>query len=98
MENEKILKNKDVIQFGIIVFLLLFILMRSCSTSNTLSRVENQIQYMDSVSKATPPVTKQEVDGVVSQRLYDFLIFEDDLDKKKTSLSDIKIKIQKNEK
>lgn len=82
----------------VLVVIMIIIMMRGCTTASNISKMEKQMQSMDSVLKSTTPVTKQEIDGVVSQRLYDFLIFEDDLDKKKTSLSDIKIKIQKNEK
>lgn len=80
----------------IVIALLLVLFFRSCSTNNAINKLAKEVQLNDSASVANAAPTKQEIDRIVSERLYDFLIFEDDLDKKKTSLSDIKLKISQN--
>ena len=83
--------------FGLPLVLILCILtfFRTCSTNSTVTKIEKQIQTIDTTNST---LTKAEVDSIVKSRLYDFLIFEEDLDKGKTSLSDIRIKISSNEK
>lgn len=92
---EKIKSFSD--SFGLPIILVLCILMffRTCSTNSSVSKIEKQIQSMDTT---TSTLTKTDVDSIVKTRLYDFLIFEEDLDKGKTSLTDIRIKISSNEK
>jgi hypothetical protein len=83
--------------FGIPIILVLCILMffRSCSTGSSVTKIEKKIQQMYSTSST---LTRSEVDSIIKTRLYDFLIFEEDLDKGRTSLSDIRLKISSNEK
>jgi hypothetical protein len=60
-----------------------------------VSKIEKKVDQIESSSST---VSKQEIDSIVKTRLYDFLIFEEDLDRGKTSLSDIRLKITKDEK
>jgi hypothetical protein len=92
---EKIKKLSDAFAVPIILVLTVLMFFRSCSTSSTVAKIEKKVQQMDSTGST---VTKAEVDSIVKGRLYDFLIFEEDLDKGKTSLSNIRIKISSNEK
>lgn len=90
--------SNDRILLVCILAISVILYFKSCQTSQRISRLESRVSSVDSVVVSSKPVTKSDVDEVVSNRLYDFLIFEDDLDKKKTSLTDIKIKISKNAK
>lgn len=92
---EQIKKFSDAFALPIILVLCVLMFFRSCSTSASVAKVEKKIQSMDST---TSTLTKGDVDSIVKTRLYDFLIFEEDLDKGKTSLTDIRIKISSNEK
>jgi len=92
---EKIKQLSDAFAVPIILVLTVLMFFRSCSTSSTVAKIEKKVQQIDSAGST---VTKAEVDSIVKGRLYDFLIFEEDLDKGKTSLSDIRIKISSNEK
>lgn len=92
---EKIKAFSDSFGLPIVLVLCILTFFRTCSTSSSVTKIEKQIQSIDST---TSTLTKVEVDSIVKTRLYDFLIFEEDLDKGKTSLSDIRIKISSNEK
>lgn len=89
---------EQINRFALPVILLLTIIMffRTCSTNNAVNKIEKRVNSIDSATSST--ASKQEVDSIVKSRLYDFLIFEEDLDRGKTSLTDIKVKISNNEK
>jgi len=84
-------------KFGIPIILIVCLLtfFKSCSTGSTVAKIEKNVQSIDN---SVSTVSREEVDSIVKNRLYDFLIFEEDLDKGKTSLSDIRLKISSNEK
>lgn len=77
-----------------ILFLCMITFIRTCSITTSVKNVERKV---DNIS-LNSVLTKEQVDSVVKNRLYEFLIFEEDLDRGKTSLSDIRIKISGNEK
>lgn len=89
--------NKLVDSYGIPVILALCIIIffRTCSTSSSVAKIEKKVNQLDSASST---LSKEQVDSIIKTRLYEFLIFEEDLDRGKTSLSDIRIKITGNEK
>lgn len=92
---EKIKSFSDAFALPIVLILCVLMFFRTCSTSSSVTKIEKKIQSMDSTSST---LTKRDVDSIIKTRLYDFLIFEEDLDKGKTSLTDIRIKISSNEK
>lgn len=92
---EKIKSFSDAFALPIILVLCVIMFFKTCSTSSSVTKIEKQIQSMNST---TSTLSKRDVDSIVKSRLYDFLIFEEDLDKGRTSLSDIRIKISSNEK
>lgn len=95
---------KTILQFvekyGMLVLIVLATLtfFRTCSTSSTVNKLEKNVNSIDSTVRSGSTITDRDVDSIIKYRLYDFLIFEEDLDKGKTSLTDIKIKISANEK
>jgi 2-oxo-4-hydroxy-4-carboxy--5-ureidoimidazoline (OHCU) decarboxylase len=92
---EKINQIMESYGYPTMFVLSLIMFFRTCSTSTSVTRIEKRLESIDSSAST---VTKREVDSIVKSRLYDFLIFEEDLDKGKTSLSDIRIKISSDEK
>jgi hypothetical protein len=87
-----------------IVFALLF-LTKGC-TNNKISKLEKKYNEqsivlnakLDSLSNiASRKASKNEVRDQMELVMFDYLIYEDDLDKGKTSLSDIKKRIESND-
>ncbi len=87
-----------------LAFAFLF-LMKGC-TNNKISRLEkeykentvrleNKIDSLTSISNKK--ASAKEVRDQMELIMFDYLIYEDDLDKGKSSLSDIKNKIQSND-
>jgi hypothetical protein len=89
--------KKFIDSFGMYIVLTLCIVMlfRTCSTSSTVGKIEKKV---DQIERPSSTVSKNEVDSIVKNRLYEFLIFEEDLDRGKISLSEIRLKISKDEK
>lgn len=89
--------RKFVDSYGVLILLALCAIMffRTCSTASSVTKIEKKV---DELQNSSSTVSKSEVDSIVKTRLYDFLIFEEDLDRGKTSLSDIRLKITKDEK
>ncbi len=84
--------------FKVIVLGFLFILfVQQCSVSRKADKAYKQAKVAadvtDSLVKAGP-VTAAEVKHISQQTMFEFLIYEEDVDKGKTSLSDIKNKIE----
>lgn len=84
--------------FKVIVVGFLFILfVQQCSVSRKADKAYKQAKVAadvtDSLVKAGP-VTAAEVKHISQQTMFEFLIYEEDVDKGKTSLSDIKNKIE----
>lgn len=87
-----------------VVFLLLW-LAKGCTTNKIASLEKKYIQQTDSLKvelkeaneKISNYATKKEVRDEMERVMLDFLIYEDDLDKGKTSLSQVKDKIESND-
>jgi hypothetical protein len=75
----------------IVLVIALFTLFKSCGDSRELSKVKKELELTN--QKLEQYATKEEVEIIISKTMFDFLLYEDDLDKKKTSLSDIKNKV-----
>ena len=87
-----------------VLFLMLW-LAKGCTTTKIASLEKKYIQQTDSLkielkeanTKISEFATKKEVRDQMEKVMLDFLIYEDDLDKGKTSLSQIKDKIESND-
>lgn len=99
---EKKIQLTQRVVLAIAVFLLLSVLMVSCPTSSRSKltvveldsiRTENK-RLMDEMKlmreELTQYATEKETRAIIQEELFEFLIYEDDLDKKKTSLTDIR--------
>lgn len=88
---EKIKSNS----WAITMVLLLLVLLRQCGVNRDIDRIEKNVKNMnlviDSINKKTP--SKKEIREEMNQTMFNFLIYEDDFDKGRTSLSEIKSKI-----
>jgi hypothetical protein len=93
-----VVKLVDTYGTIILISIMMLLFFRSCSQTSAINKLTKEIEIRDSIETANAAPTKQDIDRIVSERLYDFLIFEDDLDKKKTSLSEIRLKISKDDK
>jgi hypothetical protein len=88
---EKIKSNS----WWISIVLVLVIFLRQCGVNSDVDRIEKGIKTLnisvDSLQKIS--VTKSDLEKSMNQTMFNFLIYEDDFDKGKSSLSDIKSKI-----
>lgn len=86
------------------MFFLLVGFFQQCSSNRKLSSQAEQIiklqntcdslkQAFDEASK-NKPITKQQIKDEMQLIMYDYLIYENDLDNKKISLSEIKNRIE----
>jgi hypothetical protein len=89
---EKIKANS----WGIILFLVLILNLRQCGINRDISRIDKQIKFIngsvDSLQNSC--VTREDIEKSMKQNMFNFLIYEDDFDKGKTSLSEIKSKME----
>ncbi len=93
---EKLKNNYWIVS---LVFIAIMLIMNTCQNSkmNSLQKKTDECNYklnklQDSLSKLpTKEVMKKELE----QNMYKFLIFEEDVDKKKVSLSEIQMKLEK---
>lgn len=86
---EFIKKNFTIIVL-IIVVLTFF---KSCGDSRELSKLRNEVQVLKETQ-----ATQEEIELIQNKVMFEFLLYEDDIDNKKASLSDIKNKIDEFEK
>ena len=98
--NKKNMKNLEKIKnnsWWITLVLVLFISLRQCGTNREISRIDKDLKVIrgsvDSIQGSL--VTKEDMDRTMNTTMFNFLIYEDDFDKGKTSLSEIKSKIEK---
>lgn len=78
--------------FNIIVLAIaLLTLFKSCGDSRELTKLKKELEVTN--QKMDKFATKEEVEIISNKAMFDFLIYEDDIDKKKASLSDIKNKV-----
>lgn len=107
MEAQKItpVKEKQQLRVAIIVIgvLILLNLVSTCSSNSKVKSLTKTVRHLDSTVvelKARPiPMTDSQVRDAVKDEsaeiMYKFLIYEDDLDKHKTSLSQIRSDIDR---
>ena len=87
---------------NIVIFVLVFIMFfKTCSTSNKVKELEeNSVTKTEFVERITTlnesTATKDEIRDEMEQVMFEFLIYEDDLDKGKITKSQIKQRIGKN--
>lgn len=81
----------------IVLGFLCILFVQQCSVSRKAEKAYKQAKasadITDSLVKAGP-VTAAEVKHISQQTMFEFLIYEEDVDKGRTSLSDIKNKIE----
>jgi hypothetical protein len=100
MKNYIELAKKHIWKILAIVFAILF-LSKGCtfnkinSLSNRSKSIEEKIESLE--KKIYSVSTKKEVRDEMERVMLDYLIYEDDLDKGKTSISNIKNKIESND-
>ena len=68
----------------------------TCGSSTSVSKVNKRIDSLYQIVNRLP--TQNDVKRITEQTSYKFLIYETDLDHKKTSLSDIENKLDKEQK
>lgn len=88
---EKIKENSS----WILISLMMIVFLRQCGVNRDIDRMEKGIKNLNSSidSLQRMSVTKADLEKTVNQSMFNFLIYEDDFDKGKSSLSDIKSKI-----
>jgi CII-binding regulator of phage lambda lysogenization HflD len=75
----------------IVLILSVLTLFKSCGDSREVAKLRKELETTN--QKMEKYATKEQVEIISSKTMFDFLLYEDDLDKKKTSLSDIKNKL-----
>lgn len=94
-------KIKDNFQY-IVLVLLVFVFFKQCGIEREISKIKKEevtsnkviVDKLDSINT----LTKDEMRIEMRRVMFEFLIYEDDFDKKKTSLSEIKSRIETSEK
>lgn len=83
-------KIKD--NFTIIVLcLLVIVFFRQCGVNSEINKIKKENAIIS--ANIDSMVTKEEMKKEMRQVMYEFLIYEDDFDKGKVSLSDLKNRI-----
>ena len=77
----------------IVLVLALLSLLKSCGDSRDLQKLRKEVEVVKEQS-----ASKEEIEILQNKVMFEFLIYEDDIDNKKASLSDIKNKIDELEK
>ena len=85
---QKIKDNFIIITLG----LLVIIFFRQCGVNSEINKIKKENAKISALLDSS--VTKKEMKHEMRQVMFEFLIFEDDFDKGKASLSDIKNKIE----
>ena len=92
----KTLEKIKEYSWAITLFLHLVVFLKQCGVNREIDRIDKEIkkitQSTDSIQGSL--ITKDQMDNALKQNMFNFLIYEDDFDKGKTSLSDIKSKIE----
>jgi hypothetical protein len=79
--------------WAITLILVLFILFRQCGVNRDIDRMEKSVKSINNKVDSLVIPTKEDVRKEMNETMINFLIYEDDFDKGKASLSDIKSKI-----
>ena len=92
----KTLEKIKEYSWAITLFLLLVVFLKQCGVNREVDRIDKEIkkitQSTDSIQGSL--ITRDQMNNALKQNMFNFLIYEDDFDKGKTSLSDIKSKIE----
>ncbi len=95
----KIVEKIKANYWAILILLMLVILLRQCGIRRDVDRIEKNVKTVtektDSIQNRM--VTRDQVKYEMNESMFNFLIYEDDFDKGKASLSDIKNKINTGE-
>jgi hypothetical protein len=86
---EFIKKNFTVIVLAIAVLSFF----KSCGDSRELSKLRTEVQTLKETQ-----ATQEEIELTQNKVMFEFLLYEDDIDNKRASLSDIKNKVDELEK
>ena len=73
----------------------LIVLFRQCGVNRDIDRVEKSIKSINGKIDSLDYASKDEIKKEINDAMFNFLIYEDDFDKGRTSLSDIRSKINK---
>lgn len=90
-------KLKDNFQYIVLGFLVI-VFLRQCGVNSDIDRIEKHNKQISAKIDSVNIVSKVEMKKEMRQVMFEFLIYEDDFDKKKTSLSEIKSRIDQGEK
>jgi hypothetical protein len=90
-------KIKDNFQFIVLGFLVI-VFLRQCGVNRDIDRIEKENKELSAKIDSSSVVSKVELRKEMRQVMFEFLIYEDDFDKNKTSLSEIKSRIENSEK
>jgi hypothetical protein len=92
------LKLNQYVVYAIYVFCALTLL-NTCSTRSANSENRKLRKELEATNnKIDSLASREEIEMISNRVMFDFLIYEDDVDKNKASLSDIKTKIDRIEK
>jgi low affinity Fe/Cu permease len=95
----KIVEKIKANYWAILLLLMLVILLRQCGIRRDIDRIEKNVKTVtektDSIQNTM--VTREQVKYEMNESMFNFLIYEDDFDKGRASLSDIKNKINPDE-
>jgi hypothetical protein len=90
---DKFLSDKNWKIITLVLFI--FILMQQCSTNGKIKALKkDNEQIKTQISAIGRPLNQKQTFDIIEKVMFDFLIYEDDLDKGKTNLTDIKTKIE----
>lgn len=84
------IKDNAVVIMIVIMVLLYF---KQCSVSREVSKMKKDVEHLQSSLDST--ATNDEIRKEIRESLFDFLIYETDLDNKKTTLTNIRQKVDK---
>lgn len=85
---QKIKENFTII----VLCLLVIVFFRQCGVNSEINKIKKENAIIS--ANIDSMVTKEEMKKEMRQVMYEFLIYEDDFDKGKVSLSDLKNKIE----
>jgi hypothetical protein len=79
--------------WAITLILVFFMLLRQCGVNRDIDRIEKSVKSINNKVDSLVIPTKEDIRNEMNETMFNFLIYEDDFDKGKASLSDIKSKI-----
>lgn len=79
--------------WAITLVLTILIFFRQCGVNRDIDRMEKSVKSINNRVDSLVIPNKEEIRKEMNETMFNFLIYEDDFDKGKASLSDIKSKI-----